>query len=181
MRVAITGHRPDAFIQSHYTENRLSLIVGGTIATFQREYGDDLIFNLGGAVGADQWVGDACIEQGVKFHLYLPMLPEVQSKYWSSVQQSNLEKQMAAAAGVTIYDPSGKYDVATYHMRDRKMVDNADIVVAFWVGKKKGGTYNTMKYALGQSKFVLNALNSLRPVFSDDLKTGWTPPRSEQE
>lgn len=181
MRVAITGHRPDAFIQSHYSESALSLIVDGTVATFQREYKDDLIFNLGGAIGADQWVGDACIEQGVKFYLYLPMLPRIQGKYWSSKQQLNLKKQMEVASGVNIYDPSGDYNVASYHMRDRKMVDDADIVVAFWVGKKKGGTYGTMKYALSQSKFVFNALNCLRPVFKDDLEKGWTPPQLEQQ
>jgi len=56
------------------------------------------------------------------------------------------------------------------------MVDCADFVVAFWVGKRRGGTFNTMKYALKQSKFVFNGLNELRPVFSESLKLGWTPP-----
>ena len=55
-------------------------------------------------------------------------------------------------------------------------LDDADFVVAFWVGKRRGGTFNTMRYALKKSKFVFNALNELRPVFKDDRAKGWSPP-----
>lgn len=191
MRVAITGHRPDAFIQSHYSEGQVQLIADGVVATFQRQYGsgqhtgagDDceikappLAFNVGGCIGADQWVGRACIGAGVPYYLFMPMTLEVQSRYWSQNQTDELRSQVETSEGVDIVDPSGNYSVQNYFIRDRRMVDNADIVVAFWVGKKKGGTYQTMKYALKQSKFVFNALDGLRPVFSEDLQKGWTPP-----
>jgi hypothetical protein len=56
MRVAITGHMPDAFIQSHYTEGEVSLIAEGVVATFKRQFEEKkLTFNVGGAIGADQW------------------------------------------------------------------------------------------------------------------------------
>jgi uncharacterized phage-like protein YoqJ len=151
------------------------MIIDGVVATFQREYKDGLVFNLGGCIGADQWVGRACMELGVEFNLYLPMLPELQSRYWTQTGKDELTAQLNATSSVDIVDSSGLYNIASYHERDKKMVDNADILVAFWVGKRKGGTFFTMKYALKNSKFVFNALDSLRPVFKEDLKKGWTP------
>lgn len=174
MRVAITGHRPDAFIQSHYTTNQIQMISDGVVATFKRQY-NDIYFNLGGAIGADQIVGNSCIEANVPYYLYLPAPIEIQGKYWNSNQLNNLKKQADLSSGLNIIDPSGNYNVKNYFIRDRKMVDEADIVVAFWVGKRQGGTFETMKYALKQSKFVFNALNELRPVFNVDLEKGWTP------
>lgn len=176
MRVAITGHRPDPFIQSHYSQEKLAMIIDGVVATFDREHGEDLSFNLGGAIGADQWVGQACIENAVKFHLYLPFLPEVQSKYWGAEQKQQLSRQIEKASSVTIVDPSGNYEVWRYEERNRIMIDDADILVAFWVGKKRGGTYNAIKYALSKSKPVLHALDNLRWLFKEDLSKGWTPP-----
>jgi len=175
MIIAVTGHRPDAFLVSHYSPETIIRIASDTIHVFKREFGDDLLFNLGGAIGVDQWVGAACIEQNVRFRLYLPFPPEVQGKYWSDEQKTELSRQMQHAVGIDIIDPSGEYDMEKFQARNVKMIDEANIVVAFWVGKRRGGTFNAMKYSLGQSKFVFNALNRLRPLFKEDLKRGWTP------
>lgn len=175
MIIAVTGHRPDAFLVSHYSPETVMRLASDTICVFKREFGDDLLFNLGGAVGTDQWAGAACMEHNVKFHLYLPFAPDTQGKYWTDEQRQELEQQMQRAVGIDIIDPSGEYDVAKYQERNIRMIDNANIVVAFWVGKRRGGTFNAMKYALSKSKFVFNALNRLRPVFKEDLKRGWTP------
>jgi hypothetical protein len=83
---------------------------------------------------------------------------------------------MRRAVGIDIMDLSGEYRPQQYQERNKKMVDDASFVVAFWVGKRRGGTFNAMKYALKQSKFVLNAMDGLRYVFAEDLKKGWTPP-----
>lgn len=180
MRVAITGHRPDSFLQSHYTQGQIQLLSDGMVATFKRQY-DELAFNVGGALGADQIVGQSCIDAGVPYYLYLPFPVDIQGRYWKEEQREDLVRQFELAAGVKIVDPTGHYDVKNYFVRDRQMVDDADVVVAFWVGKKRGGTYEAMKYALTQSKFVLNALDGLRPVFSNELEKGWTPPTVQGE
>jgi hypothetical protein len=88
-----------------------------------------------------------------------------------------LKTQYEKASGLTIIDPSGDYHVKNYFIRDRMMVDEADVLVAFWVGRRRGGTFETMKYALKNSKFVFNALDDLRPIFNVDLENGWTPPK----
>jgi uncharacterized phage-like protein YoqJ len=176
MKIAISGHGPDSFLVSHYSPESIIRIASDIVCIFQREFGDELLFNLGGAIGTDQWVGKACIEQNIKYHIFLPFQPEVQAKYWNSNQRKELDKQLKYASGINISDLSGNYDPHLYQERNKKMIDAANILVAFWVGKRKGGTYNAMRYALSQSKFVFNALNELRPIFSEDLKTGWSPP-----
>ena len=179
-RVCITGHRPDPFLVSHYQIDAIRRLAGDVVCALKREYGDELMFNLGGAVGADQWMGAAAIEHGAKFSLFLPFLPQIQARYWDEGQRSELDRQMKTASRIVVVDPSGQYDVARYHERDRLMVDEADFVVAFWVGRRRGGTFETMKYGLSKSKFVFNALDGLRPVFKRDLECGWTPPHLRQ-
>jgi hypothetical protein len=178
IKIAVTGHRPDAFIQSHYSTEEIKRIADNIVCAFKREYKDDLTFNLGGAIGADLWVGEACINNEVPFVLYLPFHPDVQTKYWSLEQKKELERQMSKSCGINIVDPNQntEYKVANYFIRNMNMIDDANFVVAFWVGKKRGGTYNAMLYGLNSSKFVFNALDELKPIFKDNLKMGWTPP-----
>lgn len=180
-KVCITGHRPDSFIVSHYSEGAVRRLASDIACVLKREYGDDLTLNLGGAVGADQWMGAAAIEHGVKFGLFLPFLPQVQARFWTDDQRQEFDRQLRAASRIMVMDTSGDYDVARYHERDRMMVDEADFVVAFWVGRRRGGTFETMKYALSKSKFVLNALDGLRPVFKQNLEAGWTPPHLRKD
>jgi uncharacterized phage-like protein YoqJ len=175
MKIAITGHRPDAFLVSHYSFETVERIADDTVCVFKREFGDDLVFNLGGAIGTDQWVGKACLEHNVKFNLYLPFLPEVQMKYWGEEQKGELKRQIASANGIEIIDPSGQYNISKYQERNVKMIDDSNIVIAFWVGKRAGGTYNAIKYANSQSKFVFNALDNYTLIFKNDIKNGWTP------
>lgn len=178
--VAVTGHRPDAFLISHYGPKSVKRIAEDMIFILKKQYREDLTLNLGGAIGADQWAGQACILLNIAYKLYLPFPPEVQSKYWSQEHKEELLRQINQAKELEIIDPLGKYHVSKYQERNKRMVDDADFVLAFWVGKRKGGTFNCIKYALKQSKFVYNALdeNSFidnRFVSLEDLKTGWTP------
>ena len=178
MNIAVTGHRPDAFLVSHYSVDSVIRIADNAVCVLKREFGEDLKFNLGAAIGVDQWVGMACIENNVNYHMYLPFHPAVQSKYWTSEQKIELDRQLKLASGINIVEPNinAEYAPYLYQERNEKMIDNADFVVAFWVGKKRGGTYHAINYGLKQSKFVFNALNDFRLICKDDLKTGWTPP-----
>lgn len=178
MKIAITGHKPDTFLISHYSLDTVIRIANNTVCIFDREFKNDLVFNIGGIIGADQYVGMGCIEHGVKFKLYLPSHPTYHSKYWNTEQRSELNRQLGYASGIEIIEPNTKleYDIKIHQERNIRMVDDANFVVAFWVGRKYGDTFDTMEYALSQSKFVFNALDNNRPIFKDDLKKGWTPP-----
>lgn len=180
-RVAATGHRPDSFIVSHYSPETIQRIIEDVIFVVRKQYDNDILFNVGGTIGTDQWVVEACIKLGVNYKLYLPFPAEIQSRFWSKKDKQILEKQISKAYGIEIVDPSGNYHVSKYQERNKRMVDDGDFVLAFWVGKRKGGTYNCMKYALKTHKLVYNALdeNSLvdnRVIDENDLIKGWIPP-----
>jgi len=176
MKIAISGHRPDSFLVSHYSPESVVRIANDIVCVFRRKFGDELLFNLGGAIGVDQWVGRICMEQNIRYHMFLPFRPEIQARYWSKEQRKELDEQLKHASGIHISNLSGQYSPYIFQERNKKMIDGADFLVAFWVGKRKGGTYNAMKYALSESKFVFNALNKLCPIFDEELKKGWTPP-----
>lgn len=174
--VCITGHRPDGFLISKYSFDTVKRIVDDVAFILKKEYGDELEFCLGGACGVDLWMGAAAIDHNIKYKLFLPFLPQIQSKYWSNENKNELDRQLKHAMKIIIPEPSNEYDYKKYYERDCIMVDNSDFVVSFWAGKRRGGTFDTMKYALNKSKFVFNALDSFRPIFKHDLEIGWTPP-----
>lgn len=183
--VCITGHRPDSFLVSHYEVDVVRRIVDDIACVLQREYGEELQFNLGGAIGTDQWMGASAIKHGIRYKLYLPFHPSVQARYWNAAQREELDRQMRYAAGIMIADPASGRDEAlrdfsAYFQRDRMMVDDSDFVVGFWVGRRRGGTFETMKYALKQSKLVFNGMDRLRLLFRHDLEQGWTPPHLKE-
>lgn len=178
VQVAITGHRIDSFLISHYEPQTVMYIIDNTVWKLKKEYKDDLCLNVGGAIGADLWVSTACINNNVKFKIYLPFHPKVHTKHWTSEQRAELDRQLQKANGINIIepDPEIEYTVGKYFERNQLMIDDASFVVAFWVGKRRGGTFHAMNYALNKSKFVFNALDGLRPIFKEDLSKGWTPP-----
>ena len=51
---------------------------------------------------------------------------------------------------------SPSYSKQSYWLRDKFMVDNADIVLSIWDGIRTGGTFLTVNYAIGQGKKIIN-------------------------
>lgn len=47
------------------------------------------------------------------------------------------------------------YQRGCYHMRNRYMVDNCDLLIAIYNGENKGGTAYTVNYAREQGKEIL--------------------------
>ena len=60
---------------------------------------------------------------------------------------------------------SNNYYKGCMQKRNEYMVDKADIVLAVWNGKKEGGTWNTIKYALSKNKPISYImLNEIKPI-----------------
>ena len=162
-RVGITGHRPDRFRDAEVAQELCDELV----MTLKKQY-EYIEFNLGGSTGTDQWVGDACIRYEVEYNLFLPFPAEIQSKHWYKEQQDNLNTQIEKCNSLYIAGP--KYKPANYFIRNRSIVDNADFLVCFWEGIHRGGTFDTLKYAMKKSKIVLNALTDLSMVTGEHLE-----------
>lgn len=156
-KIGITGHRPSGFSNKEHV-----LEIVPRVVEYCSKMHHNAEFNLGGCIGADMWVAQECVNQKIPFHLYLPFPADVQSRKWTADDANRLNEHVLAAKSVSIV---GKYYlVQNYHIRDRLIVDNSHFVVCFWEGRRSGGTYNTIKYAVEVGKQVLNAMNDLQEV-----------------
>lgn len=129
MTVAITGHRPKRLPRQGADRIRASIW--------------ELVFRFpqatwlaGGAIGTDQIATDELLALGQRVELVLPFRPEVQAELWSESQRQVLFQQIANAAAVEVlreaYHPDG------YRERNNRLVERADLVVAYWDGTPSG-------------------------------------------
>lgn len=105
--------------------------------------GDTLI--AGGARGWDSIITQLAVIKDVKLWLYLPFgvnsTKESFRKYAEIIKISNLAR--------------GKYNLANFFIRNQWIVDDCDILIPYWDGRKKGGTYDTIKRAKKAGKDIV--------------------------
>lgn len=152
-KIGITGHRPQKFSNQVVAKQKCY----DTTQLYAQKY-NEVVFNLGGCIGADSWVAECCMLHKISFNLFLPFPSEVQGKYWSDQERVFLDKQISNARSVDIVQST--FSKAAYHIRDRNIVDNSDMVICF-LEDLKSGTYATAKYALKQNKIVFNGLTDM--------------------
>ena len=68
-----------------------------------------------------------------------------QSAFWSRDAKARYDSVLRNADKVSLI--GAFYTPYCMPARNRYMVDNADKVIAFWSGKRSGGTYSTILYA----------------------------------
>ena len=61
---------------------------------------------------------------------------------------------------IEVYGAGGGHYKAAFQARNRNMVDRSDLVV-FFVERKEGGAYQTLRYAMQQGKHYINLADSL--------------------
>lgn len=134
--IAITGHRnlgPDG-----------AAVVRRVIRDIAPSY-PGAIWLTGGAVGADQLAADELLARGARVELVLPFPANIQGLHWSVGDRQRLARQIARAQGVEILQDH--YSADAYHRRNRRLVQRADLVVAFWRLGQAGGTAFTISEA----------------------------------
>lgn len=133
IRIAITGHRPQRIKGQ---EKRIEKWIEEQIKIISQFY-DRVILIDGVAQGVDQIAALIALKMGVQVSCYFPY-----RKKLYGVQEYIAEN---AAEVRFIRD---KFQIGCYIERDRRMVDDCDLLLAVWDGKKNGGTWQTYKYAL---------------------------------
>ena len=96
------------------------------------------------AQGVDQIAALLTLKNGGNVECYFPYKHKL-----SEVEEYIVEK----AAGVR-YECE-KFQKECFFKRDRRIVDDCDILIVVWDGIKTGGTYYTWKYAVDQGKDIL--------------------------
>lgn len=188
LHIAITGHRPKDLvdlvgqplplhtaIEDFFLRAATRAIAGGF---------DTVEVITGGAMGVDQALAEAVGThrqfRGVAFRslIILPFPPRVLGASWPAADVARLERLLAAADEVR--GPlSVTYQTWVLHARNAAMVEAADMVVAFWSGKRRGGTYACLVYALSRAKSpraCYNAFAGFAPISRADL--GLPPART---
>lgn len=134
--ITITGHRPKRI------KGKETLINEWLKQKFN-ELKPDLVVT-GMAQGVDQIAAWICYDEGIPYYCYFPvkkeMHPEVQFLFDNCAGYNFLKE---------------KYEgPADYILRDQKMVEMCDIVLAVWDGQEYGGTWDTMEYAKKLNKQI---------------------------
>ena len=148
--LAFTGHRPDKYpclgdeVSLGYRAVRDSLL-----SHVNRAISEGFThFVCGGALGVDTMAATLVLElkkraPGITLEIAVPC--ERQHKYWREQDRREYERLLAMADVVTWI--SDAYTPFCMIERNRYMVDMCSRLIAVFDGTR-GGTYNTVKYAL---------------------------------
>ncbi len=154
--VAFTGHRPEAF-KLHNEEDEHIINIKQRLFNLIKEAISQgyCYFVGGGARGTDIWMGEAVLELK-KEYPYIKLVTviphEAQSQPWSKYWQERYDKLMEKSDMVTVIEPEFSY--ASYHKRNRFLVDHASLLIAVYNGTK-GGTQKTIEYAQKKEKQII--------------------------
>ena len=132
MKVGITGHRP-ARLKGREEEVRLWII---RELQELKEKNEDISLITGMARGVDQIAALAAIDLHIPVECIFPY-----QHCFSEAEQYIVDHAMS----VRFF--SDKYKEDVFLARDRRLVEESDILLVVWDGKFNGGAYNTYKYA----------------------------------
>lgn len=162
-RVGVLGHRPHRFVD----EQEVKALCREVATTLADQYAPNQVwFNLTGAPGTSQWFSAICLELGLDYQFFCPCPPELYSAEWRENQKIEFHKQLEGCSGLMVEGEDLTEESVCGAAK--ALVDHSDFVVAFWEGLKYGLTYETIGYAVENSKLVLEA-NSLALITRKDL------------
>lgn len=158
MIAAVTGHRPEKIMNWQYLNHQLAV----TMADFNVD-----ILIQGMAAGVDLQSAKIAHNQGVPFWCARPWKGHKPRK----ADESNYNNALKFADKVVDVTDYEDYPGAwVYQKRNEWMVDNSDMLLAFWDGSP-GGTANCVKYAVKQKQKIwrVNILTT---------EVGWYEPKA---
>lgn len=140
LKVAITGHKLERI---RGQERKIKEWLSEQIGNLVKQYKDVVILD-GMADGVDQIAAFVALEQGAAVSCYFP--------YKEKMSRSQL---YISEKAMEIKYISQEFFEECFTKRDRKMIDDCDMVIVVWDGKIGGGTYSTYQYALEKNKKIL--------------------------
>jgi uncharacterized phage-like protein YoqJ len=153
--VAATGHRPPRLGLGYDPESNrlLTSFAEGELATLAFTKGVSHVIS-GMAQGWDQAVAHAAVNLGLALICAVPF--DGQESRWPPAGRERYRAILRRASEVRVISPGG-YSGTKFVVRDRYMVDHADLVLALLDSKpESSGTLITVDYALRKGVPVLN-------------------------
>ena len=150
MIIAGTGHRPSK--TGGYSQQAFDRLVNIAYNWLLTQDSRPIIIS-GMALGWDQALARAAIKGSYELWAYIPFTG--QESVWP--RDSRLYYNfLLEYASKKIICSTGLYTPAKMQVRNERMVDDADLILAFHNGDKYGGTFNCLKYAEQQKKPIVN-------------------------
>jgi uncharacterized phage-like protein YoqJ len=144
MIIAGTGHRPDKIRignQNGYQASVHARLVDLARAALDRHTPARVISGM--ALGWDTALAQAALDLGIPLQAYVSF--EGQESRWPAAAQQRYRDLLRRADDVLIVSP-GPYAVEKMQLRNERMVDDCDLLLALWNGTP-GGTRNCVLYA----------------------------------
>lgn len=154
MILSATGHRPIRAGLNHGVADRSKLEAFAHNMLSRLMVRGLSQVNSGGAQGWDQAVAVAARQLAVPYTIAVPF--SGQESKWPAEAQEYYRTILAGAHTVITVSPGG-YAAAKFAVRDRWLVENADVVLALCDDKpEKSGTRLTMEFAQAKGLDILN-------------------------
>ena len=160
-KIAILGSSVDNFLKSHYDLNMIKKIVHEKINLLAAP--EDFILSTG-ELGPPSMAQDF---PNCKKGIYIPVPPNKFSEDWLGKDCVYFNYQLKAANFITITNS----DIdGIGHIR--KMLQDSDKVISFWVGERAGNTFEQMLLALSMGLEIHHGLDEIM-INHDVLVGGW--------
>lgn len=147
MKIAITGHRPGKLYGYSLSDPKYT-ILKEKLKMILKKYKATTAYT-GMALGTDMIFANAVLDlkkEGVDIRL-VAVLPCVnQDKKWSKKDQKRYNEILQAADEVILLSEA-EYSPELMRIRNRWLVDHADMLIAVWDGSSSG-TSNCIQYAI---------------------------------
>jgi len=173
-KIGIIGHSPEHF--SVPSAEEVQKTIRSTIDLLATQYGaEQVMFNVAGDIGVGLWAAEICMENAdtdvlannkCNYHMFMPYVPERTADGWFEYQVEMLRECYTKAKAITVCNTDKDAQLESL----KQIVNDSNFIICFWIGKKQGKTFETIKYALEKNKMVLNGLSELKMVTNEDLK-----------
>lgn len=164
MIIAGTGHRPDKLGGYNDFTAKKTLELAEKML---RQYQPSTVIT-GMAQGWDMALAQAAVNLGIPFHAYLPFIG--QELVWPQTTRLYYHALLRHAQH-TVVCSEGGFTRRAMQLRNERMVDDCDLVLALWNGTV-GGTANCLAYATLKHKPIIHCW----PMFWLDDEPGESPP-----
>jgi uncharacterized phage-like protein YoqJ len=148
MIIAGTGHRPDKL--GGYDPYTNSRVLSLAMDVLRQNQPSTVISGM--AQGWDMAIAQAAVNLNIPFHAYIPFVG--QELVWPSATRLYYKALLQQAQHVVVCSEGG-YTKAAMQVRNQRMVDECDLLVALWNGSK-GGTENCVLYAILTGRPYIN-------------------------
>lgn len=162
--VCFTGHRKILGVHTHVLPIRLDRAIQNLIRL------DYCNFIAGGAVGFDMIAAEAVLaarERDPRITLFLALPCRDQTARWKNPSDIARYQRLVEKANAVHYIQDS-YSSTCMHKRNRWMIDNSAVCVAYLNASASGGTAYTVNYARGKDVPVVNlADSSFMEIFAE--------------